>query len=85
MFPVEYGSPRGTFGMPSSAAASTLFQHEAFSSREKNRNQKRHTDVLVEEVTRANEDSLTPSGRGVCRAHMRIGGGRHVHPVPLAP
>ena len=51
----------------------------------KNQNQKRHTDVLVEEVTRANNDSLTPSGRGMCRAHMRIRREGHVNPVPLVP
>jgi hypothetical protein len=49
-----------------------LFEQKRVNSRNESGEERRLTDVLVEEVTRANDDTLTSSGRSMCRAYIRI-------------
>ena len=86
---VDPGLPRGTFGMPSSAAASTclfdfFFQ---FFVRGKDRTEiiMQLTQVLVKEGSGSDDDPLAASSGRTRSAHMRLRRDGHMHPVSLTP
>src|SRR5258707_13656425 len=81
---VKPGSPRGTFGILSSAAASTCFTgHIRFLKRNVER-EVQLTDILVKEATRSHDDTLATSGNCMCRAYMCLRDDGYMDPNPLS-